>query len=73
MTNEEISDRFYSHVLNESGRERVNEIADMFVTFALTLDSFLPEGREKSLVFTKLEEAKFWASAAVARNLVFQD
>lgn len=35
---------------------------------ALEFDHSLPVGREQSLAITKLEEAMFWANAAIARS-----
>ena len=36
--------------------------------FACTLNALLPEGREKSLAITHLEEVMFWSNAAIARR-----
>lgn len=36
--------------------------------FARYVADACPEGREQSLAITKIEEAMFWANAALARN-----
>ena len=35
---------------------------------AALIEAAVPESREKSLAFTKVEEACFWANAGIARN-----
>ena len=42
-------------------RQEMLLAADLF-------ENMLPDGREKSLAITKLEEAMFWANAAIARS-----
>ncbi|GAF91583.1 unnamed protein product, partial [marine sediment metagenome] len=42
--------------------------SESFYTLAMKIDQLCPDGREKSVAFTHLETAKFWASAAVARD-----
>lgn len=44
-----------------SVRQQCRQLADV-------LNEQLPEGREKSVVMTKLEEVMFWANAAIARK-----
>jgi len=36
--------------------------------FAEVINALCPDSREKSVAFTQLETAVFWANAAVARN-----
>ena len=36
--------------------------------FAHLIDSLVPDGREKSLALTRLEEAVMWANAGLARS-----
>lgn len=36
--------------------------------FATIVNNTCPDSREKTLALTKIEEAMFWANAAIARN-----
>lgn len=42
-------------------REKAKELATMISTLC-------PESRERSLAFTKIDEAVMWANASIARN-----
>jgi hypothetical protein len=48
--------------------ERHENLSTAFIDLADEVDAICPRGREHSLAKTALEKAKFWASAAVARN-----
>jgi hypothetical protein len=67
MDNADLDNRFTYHapgdkVAQFQGIRR--EARDL----AATMNDWCPEGREKSLAITKLEEAVMWANAAIARN-----
>ena len=65
---EEIDHRFgYHPPLSRIRVEEHTTVRAECRALALELDHLLPDSREKSLVFTKLEEAMFWANAALAR------
>ncbi len=69
---EDLYNRFSYHPANtaekqlahQSVRSHCLEVAGVFM-------DYLPDSREKSLAFTKLEEAMFWANAAIARKQAF--
>lgn len=69
MDSKDLAHRFAFHAAtteekrdaHTSVRQNCRELADF-------LNDKLPEGREKSLAMTHLEEVMFWGNAAVARN-----
>lgn len=65
---EEIRNRMTYHAPSPEGIQRHAHLSERIGDAMEAVDRTCPEGREKALAFTKLEEAKFWASAAVARN-----
>lgn len=68
LTSEEIQDRVRYHPPSPEGVTRHQTLAAEFSWLMSFVQQVCPDGRERALVFTKLEEAKMWASAAVARN-----
>jgi hypothetical protein len=63
-----MNKEFQVHRLNERGLERAANIAGAFDYLLDTLKGLLPEGRELSIVKTKLEEGCFFAKKAIAND-----
>ena len=68
LSSEEIVNRVTYHAPSVEGVEKHAALSGNFIDLMHKIDALVPDGREKSIVFTKLEEAKMWASAGVARN-----
>ncbi len=64
-----MNKEFQVHVLNEDGKLRATAIAGAFDRCLNELKSCCPEGREFSIVKTKLEEACFFAKKAMVNTL----
>jgi hypothetical protein len=70
MDSRDIEHRFAFHAASRqekadehtSARQGCRQLADR-------LNDLLPEGREKSLAITHLEQVMFWANAAIARSV----
>ena len=65
----EIEFRFRFHPATTDARRAAHEtVRHALMDVADLLDARIPEGREKALALTKLEEAMFWGNAAIARQ-----
>lgn len=63
-----MEQRFNPTVLNDKGKNAVNEITVEFIHLATMILNSASAGRETSLAITKLEEAKMWAVRAIATS-----
>lgn len=65
---EDIQHRFAYHPPKDQEAVKAHERIRAYLgQLAAELDETLPAGREKALAITKIEEAMFWANAAIAR------
>lgn len=65
---EEVNKRFDHHAPDEIKIQKHQIVRTAVKGVAQGFYDFLPEGREKALAITKLEEALMWANAAIARS-----
>ena len=68
MDKEDIDNRFTYHAPKPGQPEIYQDIRTLAKELALYINETVPEGREKSIAITKLEEATFWANAGIARH-----
>lgn len=71
MDPRDIENRFAFHAAHtEEKRDAHTSVRQHCRRLADFLNEKLPEGREKSLAMTHLEEVMFWGNAALARSEV---
>lgn len=69
MERSDLENRFSFHPANTEEKKQAHEtVRNTCLRVAIDLNNLLPEGREKALALTHLEEVMFWANAGVARN-----
>jgi hypothetical protein len=68
MELKDLQNRFTYHAPKEGQPEIYTDLRNHAHELAIHINIACPESREKSLAITKLEEAIFWANAAIARS-----
>lgn len=68
MSPEDLDNRFDYHPPDAAAAELHAHTRTRCKALAAYLNANLPEGQEKSLAITSLEQAMFWANAAIARR-----
>lgn len=70
MDQSDIDNRFDFHPATTEGKQEAHSaIRSECKKLAEFLNMMLPDGREKSLAITNLEQVMFWSNAAEARDL----
>ena len=67
-TRDDLHNRFTYHAPKDGQAVRYEAIRGELLAVARYIVRQTPASREQSLALTKLEEAMFWANAAIARN-----
>ena len=68
LSDDDIQDIVTYHAPSPEGIERHTQLANVTASALRVFDKLVPRGYEKEQALLHLQEAKFWASAGVARN-----
>lgn len=68
MDKADIESRFTYHAPSEKNVTKFPTLRSAAKQLAELINELCPEGREKSLAITKLEEVIMWANAGIARD-----
>lgn len=68
MEDKELTNRFTYHPPRTDNVAKFSTIRTEAMLFSKQINELVPEGREKSLAITKLEEVVMWANAGIARE-----
>jgi hypothetical protein len=68
MDNTTIDNNFKYHAPKDGQPALYQAIRDKAKELAILIQGTAPEGREKALAITKLEESVMWANAGIARS-----
>ena len=64
----DLNNRFMFHPSNETTGPLHDQVRSLCLAVAFELNKLVPDGREKSLAITALEECMMWSNAGIARN-----
>lgn len=57
---------FDTHMLNDQGKKEMAEYKSQIATAVKTVATAMPEGRDKAIFITKMEEGVFFGAKAIA-------
>lgn len=63
----QIDRNYTSYPVGEKQNDDMDNVRGACKVLALIINGACPDGREKSLALTNLEQVMFWANAAIAR------
>jgi hypothetical protein len=69
IVSEQLERRLNSHTYHRPSapvQQTMSQVREAFMHLVSMLDGAIPEGREKALAFTALEESGMWAMKALA-------